>query len=288
MGMIIFVSLWGLAYSLLSWFPCAPISGYWNWQVSNHCWAFASLEPSKFFGAYASHAVTNMVLDFIVLTIPMPLLIHENSSRGTRTRLMILLVAGSLYVYFSPPSFTSFFSSLVSRVLYSLFVSTMSDQNNRVSGISIWRLVAIIQHRAATWPTFDPTWYGPSVVILGLMEVNAASICACVPVFWPVLSARLDNIFVTQEIEITREFRFGERLDDEIRLRDEVGGGGGRGRRGDPRRRSTGSVSHFHLHKTLSNKRSHYLDDYVMDQVDPLRHKKSAGIASISAVDGKL
>lgn len=143
-----------------------------------------------------------------------------------------------------------------------------------MSGISIWRLAAIIKHKAATSPTFDPTWYGPSIVILGMMEVNAASVCACVPVFWPVLSARLDNIFVTQEIQITREARFGERLDDEERQLHTP----------TSRRRSGSLLSQFQLSKqktASSYKQGHYDDDYVLEQVDPLRHKSS--VAAISS-----
>ncbi|KAI1855262.1 hypothetical protein JX266_000127 [Neoarthrinium moseri] len=227
-ALLCFIGLWGLAYSALAWFPCSPVSGYWDWLSGPQCWAFASLDGPEFYATYASHAVLNMVLDFIVLATPMPLYFRDTTSTATRRRLLMLLGAGTL-----------------------------------VSCISIWRLAVIIQHKAATYPTFDPTWYGPGVVLLGMMEVNAASICACVPVFWPVLTASIDQIFVTQEIKITRERRYSGDGDDEIELHDST----------TTHSRSESVMSQSHVHLTKSGNNTHYMDDYVIDQVDPLRSK---------------
>ncbi|ETS78989.1 hypothetical protein PFICI_08842 [Pestalotiopsis fici W106-1] len=219
---LVITCLWGAAYTILTWFPCKPIHIYWNWTSGGgHCWAFASLHATQFYGAYFSHAVTNMVLDFCVLAIPMPLYFRSTTTGPTRRRLLMLFGAGTL-----------------------------------VSGVSIWRLAACIEHKAATDPVFDPTWYGVPVIVLGMMEVNAASICACVPVFWPALTARMDQIFVTQEIKITRERRFSEEGDDEIELQDSNS--------------RTLSMSSQH---NLTKKEMHYMDDYVIEQVDPLRDK---------------
>lgn len=74
--------------------------------------------------------------------------------------------------------------------------------------LSIWRLQSIVETRAATLPTFDPSWYGPTPIVLSSMEVCLATICASLPVFWPVLKKTLGPyIMVTHEIKITRESR---------------------------------------------------------------------------------
>lgn len=125
---------------------------------------------------------------------------------------------------------------------------------------AIWRLVTLVEHRVATIPTRDPTWYGPITIVLAVLEVDAASVCASVPIFWPVLR-NLDwgKIFVTQEVDITRETRYME--DDEDRLthgtthsrtgsETDLGAGSGRGSR---------------------NKETYYQDSYVLSQVDPFR-----------------
>jgi hypothetical protein len=41
----------------------------------------------------------------------------------------------------------------------------------------------MIPSQVATYPTRDPTWYGSISIMLAALEINAASICASVPVF---------------------------------------------------------------------------------------------------------
>lgn len=74
--------------------------------------------------------------------------------------------------------------------------------------LSIWRLQSIVETRAATLPTFDPTWYGTTPIVLSSMEVDLAAICASLPVFWPVIQKSIGSvIIVTHEVKITREQR---------------------------------------------------------------------------------
>ena len=79
--------------------------------------------------------------------------------------------------------------------------------------------------------------------MLATLEVSLASICASVPIFWPILSERIGSIFVTKEIDIVREDRFS--------------------------RLESRSGSEVELQET--GRDGHYKDSYVMDQVDPLR-----------------
>lgn len=65
-----------------------------------------------------------------------------------------------------------------------------------------------------TWqtsPTFDPTWYGTTPIVLSCMEVDLAAVCASLPVFWPVIQKSIGSvIIVTHEVKITREQRAGD------------------------------------------------------------------------------
>lgn len=86
--------------------------------------------------------------------------------------------------------------------------------------LSIWRLQSIMDTHATTAPTFDPTWYGATPIVISSMEVCLATICASLPVFWPVLKKSLSSyIMVTHEIKVTRESRqargdeFGDRME---------------------------------------------------------------------------
>lgn len=175
-----------------------------------------------------------------------------------------------------------------------------------INFISIWRVASMVEHRAATYPTFDPTWYGPISVELATLEVNFATICASIPVFWPVLTARLDKVFVTREIKIERIHRF-ETVDEDldgcgkygddvelqcsVRTRSNSNGGplnsnsvgmgmdgvGNNSNNGlSPHSRATSESS---LNRTRSggnqyggggSSNMHYMDEYVAAQVDPL------------------
>lgn len=65
----------------------------------------------------------------------------------------------------------------------------------------------MVNNRAATYPTLDPSWYACVPAVLSVLEVNLATICASLPVFWPVLKENLGRILVTREVDVTRETR---------------------------------------------------------------------------------
>lgn len=65
----------------------------------------------------------------------------------------------------------------------------------------------MVNNRAATYPTLDPSWYGCVPSVLSVLEVNLATICASLPVFWPVIKENLGRILVTREVDVTRETR---------------------------------------------------------------------------------
>ncbi|XXH02151.1 hypothetical protein Hte_008519 [Hypoxylon texense] len=254
--MLVIVGLWGAAYSFMGWVPCFPVSGYWDMGVNSTCYAFGSTNANEFFATYVSHTAVNTILDMIVFAIPVPLYFHRGTVRRTKIGLAGLVVMGAT-----------------------------------VNGLTIWRLATIIEHRATTSPTFDPTWYAPISIMLGALEVNVASICASVPIFWPSLKARLDEIFVTREVTITtrnrRSNRFSDEAGDRIELqRTESEDGGNRWKRCPSRAGSESSQSRLAELAPVEKKPNHYMDDYVLDQVDPLRKKAAFIVESAIVSEG--
>ncbi|KAH9905423.1 hypothetical protein F4778DRAFT_707182 [Xylariomycetidae sp. FL2044] len=217
---IVFTACWGLAYSFLAWVPCLPVNQFWIADPGARCYAYGSPSPEPFVLTYESHTAVNTVLDIIVLLIPLPLFFKEGTSFATKMRLVGLLSMGLLVIAFA-----------------------------------IWRLATIVDHQVATWPTRDPTWYGPISILLAVLEVDAAAVCASVPIFWPVLTVQWGKIFVTQEVNITHEARY--RDDDDVGLT-----------RGASHERSP---SESDSKGPGRNTDVHYQDSYVLDQVDPLR-----------------
>ncbi|KAI1343254.1 hypothetical protein F5Y15DRAFT_228860 [Xylariaceae sp. FL0016] len=236
--LIVFVALWGFTYSFLAWVPCVPVWEYWIADEGATCYAFGAPSPGPFVATYESHTAINMLLDVMVLLIPLPLYFKEGTSFQTRMRLTGLLSMGTLVII-----------------------------------LAIWRLVTIIDHQVATWPTRDPTWYGPISILLAVLEVDAAAICASVPIFWPVLTLHWGKIFVTQEVDITHETRYADEEDQNGLTRgtshsrtgsevEVVGGGGG-----------------------AAKKDAYYQDSYVLSQVDPLRTTRSDRVVTSARSD---
>lgn len=72
---------------------------------------------------------------------------------------------------------------------------------------SISRFVSLVQTKATTSPTFDPTWYGSTAIVLSILEVDIATTMASLPVFWPYIRRNIDNgIMITHEVKITEHF----------------------------------------------------------------------------------
>jgi L-alanine-DL-glutamate epimerase-like enolase superfamily enzyme len=89
-----------------------------------------------------------------------------------------------------------------------------------VNIFSIWRFATTIKTGAATYPTFDPTWYGPITIVMAGLETASACICASIPVFWGPLVASASHlfgqIFVTQEVRVTTHDRFDDLESKEV------------------------------------------------------------------------
>ncbi|KAI1175710.1 hypothetical protein F4777DRAFT_598105 [Nemania sp. FL0916] len=169
---IVFCALWGVAFTAIALVPCAPLSGFWDWNEPSHCYGFGSRISGEIAGTFAAHVSTNVILDLIVLAIPIPLYFKTFKQKKQRVGFSFMILLGIL-----------------------------------INAISIWRLHVIIKTRATTYPVPDPTFYGPTSIVLAALEVDLASIVASIPVFWPLLTHGWDAIFVTQEVHVTRHHR---------------------------------------------------------------------------------
>lgn len=105
-----------------------------------------------------------------------------------------------------------------------------------------------------------------------ILEVNVASICASVPIFWPVLRPLFGAIFVTREFSVKTEVREFDTLDG----KSSRGGTGVSGYGGFTRGRN-GSETELNMY---------YKDPYISDLVDPFRSATADGRVE-SDVGGK-
>ncbi|KAH7401563.1 hypothetical protein BKA66DRAFT_556005 [Pyrenochaeta sp. MPI-SDFR-AT-0127] len=164
------VSLWGLGFSIVAWFPCFPVRGSWERHIDAKCYGFGLGDVQSFVAMFKAHSASNMTFDVVIFLTPMVLF-------GT-TNLRLKNVLAMIGVFA--------FGAIV--------VAT-----------SVWRLCAIISTRAATQPYIDFTWWSPTVIILACLEIDLAIICASMPIFWPIIEKSLSAIFVSFEVEIVEE-----------------------------------------------------------------------------------
>ncbi|KXJ92904.1 hypothetical protein Micbo1qcDRAFT_203069 [Microdochium bolleyi] len=166
-------ALWGIAFFIIGAAPCVPLSAFFDWTIDARCYGYGSRNYNELFATFVAHSSLNSLLDLIVLAIPLPMYLQKKTTSWKQRASIASLFGFGILVF----------------------------------GISIWRLGSIVGHRAATWPVMDPTWYACSAIVLAVVEVDMASMCASIPIFWPILQDGWGRIFVTQEIEIVHESR---------------------------------------------------------------------------------
>lgn len=107
-----------------------------------------------------------------------------------------------------------------------------------------------------------------------ILEVNVASICASVPIFWPVLRPLFGAIFVTREFSVKTEIREFDTLDSAaLDAKFSRGGTGGSSNNGGSFSGRNGSETELNMY---------YKDPYISDLVDPFR---SAGTKDAPRVE---
>lgn len=73
LGLLALVSMWGLAFSIMGWFSCKPVSTYWNRSADSKCYGFGYSDRASFVAMFQAHSATNMFFDLAIFAVPLPL-----------------------------------------------------------------------------------------------------------------------------------------------------------------------------------------------------------------------
>ncbi|KZM25970.1 hypothetical protein ST47_g2978 [Ascochyta rabiei] len=171
--LLIVVASWGIAFSFLVWFPCLPVSGFWDRKASSKCYGFGYRTADEARMTLFIFAGTNMFFDIVIFMIPLTEYFRPGLRRKQILAMTGLFIMGSLVVL-----------------------------------MAILRLWSTFKHSADAIKSFDFTWWYPEVLIISCLEVDFAIICASMPIFWPTVVANFNAIFVTKEVHITHQDRF--------------------------------------------------------------------------------
>ncbi|KAF9693665.1 hypothetical protein EKO04_008337 [Ascochyta lentis] len=167
LGLLVLVSLWGLAYSIMGWFSCSPVSAAWHRTAEAKCYGFGFGDRESFIAMFQAHSASNMFFDLAIFATPLVLFRTPNLKFKNILALTGVFAFGAVVVM-----------------------------------ISVWRLYSIVNHSAGLSPYPDFTWWTPVSIIVSCLEIDLAIICASVPIFWPVMQKSLSAIFVSHEIEV--------------------------------------------------------------------------------------
>jgi hypothetical protein len=65
------VAAWGIAFSFLAWFPCLPVSGFWDRKPESVCYGFGYRTADEAKMTLLFFAGTNMFFDIVIFLIPL-------------------------------------------------------------------------------------------------------------------------------------------------------------------------------------------------------------------------
>ena len=97
-GTLAFTVLTGIAFAICSWFPCFPVSSFWDFSIKGNCWGFASRDQLEFMRIMVTQVVLTAAVDLVVLLIPGWLYFQPDTTKTTRLSLLGLFVLGLSYV----------------------------------------------------------------------------------------------------------------------------------------------------------------------------------------------
>ncbi|KAF9702001.1 hypothetical protein EKO04_001061 [Ascochyta lentis] len=172
--LLVVVILWGGAFSFMAWFPCFPISGFWNKSMSPpaKCYAFGYRTTVEAKSTLLAFAGSNMFLDFVVFLIPLKEYFRPNLKRKQVLAMTGLFAVGLIVVL-----------------------------------MAVLRLWSGLKYNNRGVVMYDYTFWLPEVLMFSCLEVDFAIICASMPIFWPTVRDAW-KITVTKEVIVMNEPRF--------------------------------------------------------------------------------
>jgi hypothetical protein len=71
--LLVIVALWGSVFTFMSWFPCFPVSAYWNRYLvpSGKCYGFGYRTVEEARDTLFAFSGSNMILDLAIFLVPL-------------------------------------------------------------------------------------------------------------------------------------------------------------------------------------------------------------------------
>jgi hypothetical protein len=90
---------WLLGYTFVIIFQCKPIAFFWDMSLEGTC--------ARQINIYIGSAVPSVIIDLIILILPVPMLLHLQTSKARKAGIILIFVLGYGYVKLPGTSLTS-------------------------------------------------------------------------------------------------------------------------------------------------------------------------------------
>ncbi|KAF9739542.1 hypothetical protein PMIN01_02176 [Paraphaeosphaeria minitans] len=251
-------SLWAFFWFFQGWFPCFPISGFWDRTriPPAKCWGtgFGNVEDSL--AAFVAFAASNMTLDTIIFFIPMTLYFKPSTTGSKQVlALLMLFLLGSVVLLMSVLRLWTVVRHNKSAVTLLDFTwcTKPRDFGNK---LELKHTLNPVSSYFDHFADFVPHTIGyPLTMILASLEIDFAIICASIPIFWPLIANSLPQIFVTQEVRVTHHQRLPDSTNTDYEL-DRTSS-----------IKSSGGDSQENLRKMHDQPKTDYNDPFIIEHV---------------------
>jgi hypothetical protein len=94
------VILWGSAFTFMAWFPCFPVSGFWNKHMipPAKCYGFGYRTIKEAKDTLFAFSGSNMFLDLAIFLVPLTVYFKPDLKRKQVLAMTALFVLGSMQV----------------------------------------------------------------------------------------------------------------------------------------------------------------------------------------------
>jgi hypothetical protein len=96
--LLVIVTLWGSGFAFIAWFPCFPVSGFWNKHMipPAKCYGFGYRTIKEAKNTLFAFSGSNMLLDLAVFLIPLTEYFRPGLKRKQVIAMTALFVLGSM------------------------------------------------------------------------------------------------------------------------------------------------------------------------------------------------
>ncbi|KAI7777789.1 hypothetical protein LA080_003066 [Diaporthe eres] len=132
---------------------------------------YGSTDETQVYGAVISANIINMVLDIMIFILPIPLLFRNDTARNTKIGLL-----------------ASFGLGIIINIIAGL----------RLASTEVIKRQGLNE---------DLTFNFPRIFVLGEAENRLSTILASIPVFWPIVTQKVHQIFITREFRVESTYQ---------------------------------------------------------------------------------